>query len=212
MVGRSRKGPVRRRRNMGKTIIRQVLLCILILLIIVFAKKMDTAVVQSALQGMKAQFAKDITLSGIIDSGKSTFGKLGDGTSFVVASLTKGIKGLEFSPPADVPGSYSASAGETAAGKTLEFQSGQEIQVYASEGGTVSQIGTDAWGNKYIKIYHGNEMTSLYGGCTQVYVETLEKVKRGQIIGTVAAGDDQTLRFEIWNDGKLADPSDYISF
>ena len=94
----------------------------------------------------------------------------------------------------------------------MEFHSDKEIQVYAAAGGTVSDIGIDAEGNKYIKIYHGNDMTSLYGGCATTYVQPLEKVKRGQIVGSVIAGEGQKLRFEIWNDGKLMDPSDYITF
>jgi hypothetical protein len=212
MVRMRRRGPVRTNRNMGRTLIRQVLICILILLIIIVAKKMDTAIVNNTMQAIKTQFTKDISITNVADSGKAFIGKFKDGTTAVVASLTQGGKGLEFSTPSDVPGTYSASANQGSTGKTMEFSSDQEIQVYAAAGGTVSDIGLDAEGNKYIKIHHGNDMISLYGGCTSTYVQPLEKVKRGQMIGSVAAGEGRKLRFEIWNNGKLDDPSNYIAF
>ncbi|MGI6733096.1 MAG: peptidoglycan DD-metalloendopeptidase family protein [Anaerovoracaceae bacterium] len=207
-----RRWAIRANRNMGKTMIRQVLICILILLIIIVAKKMDNALVNNTFQAVKAQFTKDITIASIADSGRSFIGKFKDGTTTVVASLVQGSKGLDFSTPSDVPGTYSASANQSGKGKTMEFSSDQEIQVYAAAGGTVSDIGLDAEGNKYIKIHHGNDIISLYGGCTSTYVQPLEKVKRGQIIGSVAVGEGRKLKFEIWNSGKLDDPSKYIDF
>ncbi len=212
MARMRRRLPVRSGKDLGKTMIRQVLLCILLLLIIILAKKMDTAIVNNTLEAVKVQFTKDVTITGITDTGKTILGKFKDGTTAVVASLTQGSKGLQFSTPSDAPATYSVSATQGSSGKTMEFQSDVEIQVYASAGGTVSEIGIDAEGNKYIKIYHGNDMTSLYGGCATTYVQALEKVKRGQMIGSVAATEGHKLRFEIWNDGKLVDPSDYIAF
>ncbi|MDI9493742.1 MAG: M23 family metallopeptidase [Bacillota bacterium] len=212
MVRMRRRWPARINRRMGKTMIRQVLICIIILLIVIVAKKMDNAIVNNTYQAIKAQFTKEITFASIADSGMAFIGKFKEGTTTVVASIMQGGRGLEFSTPSDVPGTYSASANQSGTGKTLEFTSEEEIQVYAAAGGTVSDIGLDAEGNKYIKIHHGNDLISLYGGCTSTYVQPLEKVKRGQMIGSVAAGEGQKLRFEIWNKGKLDDPSKYIDF
>ncbi|HQC82891.1 MAG TPA: M23 family metallopeptidase [Bacillota bacterium] len=212
MVRMRRRWPAKMNRRMGKTMVRQVLICILILLIVIVAKKMDNAIVNNTYQAIRAQFTKEITFASIADSGRAFIGKFKDGTTTVVASLMQGGKGLEFSTPSDVPGTYSASASQSGTGKTLEFTSEEEIQVYAAAGGTVSDIGLDAEGNKYIKIHHGNDLISLYGGCTNTYVQPLEKVKRGQMIGSVAAGEGYKLRFEIWNKGKLDDPSKYIDF
>jgi len=151
-------------------------------------------------------------MTGITDMGITVLSNFKEGTTAAVASLVNGNKRLEFSTPSDVPGSLNVSASSASAGKTVEFQSEKEIQVYASAGGTVSEIGDDAEGNKYIRIYHGNKLTSLYGGCTSTYVTALEKVKKGQMIGSVAAGEGHKLSFEIWDDAKLLDPSEYIAF
>ena len=116
MARMRRRVPIRPGRNMGRTMIRQVLLCILILLIIIVAKKMDAAIVDSAYHAVKTQFTKDVSITGIADAGKSVLGKFKDGTTAVVASLTQGNKGLEFSTPSDVPGTYSVSATQGSAG------------------------------------------------------------------------------------------------
>ncbi|HZK01619.1 MAG TPA: M23 family metallopeptidase [Anaerovoracaceae bacterium] len=210
---RKRKVFPRRRRNLRKNLIRQVFICILILLIVILVKKMDTAVVQSTYDLVKGQFARHITLTDIGGGLKSTVGKFKDGTVTVIASLTGGDKGINFATPADIPGTFSAStSGVKNPGKTVEFFSEKEIQVYAAAGGIISEIGKDIEGNNYIKIYHGNEISSIYGGCTSTYVQALEKVKKGQLIASVSAGDGHVLRFEIWNNGKLTDPSEYINF
>lgn len=212
MSRRRRRRIIPAKPGMRKNIGRQIVLCILILLIVVVAKKMDISIVQSTYNVIKAQFTQNVTLSDIGDGAKSVFGKLKDGTITAVASLSDGKNGIKFSSPADTKGTFSVSSGGTDSGKTVEFNSDEEIQVYAASGGTISEIGNDASGNKYIKIYHGNEIFSIYGGCTTTYVQSLEKVKRGQILASVAAGEGQMLRFEIWDKGKLIDPTKYVTF
>lgn len=207
----SRKRKRRGNIKTGQTLKRQILLCILLLLVIIAAKRMDTAIVQTTYNLVKGQFEKHITMEDAGNSVASAFGKLKNGTITVVASLAGGGKALEFSIPSDEPGTYNVSSSGNINGKTLEFYSDKEMQVYAAAGGTVSEIGQDAGGNEYIKIYHGNDVTSLYGGCTDTYVKPLEKVKRGQIIGSVGSGEENILKFEIWDKGKLKDPTDYMT-
>lgn len=211
-MGRRRKGINKPGRRAGRTLIRQLLLCFLILFIILTVKKVDIGIVNNTYHAIKTQFSKDAAIANIGETGRNVVAKLKDGTSTVVTSLILGRKGPEFTSPSDSPGSYSASANPESTGKTVEFHSEKELQVYAAAGGTVSEIDNDSDGNKYIKIYHGNDLYSLYGGCTSVYVQALEKVKKGQLIGSVAAGEEYRLRFEIWDKNRLADPADYITF
>ena len=212
MAHMRRRRTYNKRYNIGRLMLRQLLLCALILLVIIAAKKTDATIIGNTYQAVKTQFTKDFSMTGITDTGKTVLSKFKEGTTAAVASLVNGNKRLDFSAPSDIPGSLNVSASSASAGKTVEFQSEKEIQVYASAGGTVSEIGDDAEGNKYIRIYHGNKLTSLYGGCTSTYVTALEKVKKGQMIGSVAAGEGHKLSFEIWDDAKLLDPSEYIAF
>ncbi len=194
----------------GRTMKRQFLLCILILLMVIGIKKANVAFVQKAANEVKLQFTHHVSIGDIGLSTKSALGRFRDGTIKVVATLAGGDKRIEFANPSDIGGSLNVTGG--GGGKTVEFHSEKEIQVYAAAGGTVSDIGNDAEGNKYLKIHHTNDLSSIYGGCTSTYVKALDKVKKGQLIGSVAEGEEHVLRFEIWSEGKLTNPADYINF
>lgn len=195
-----------------QTLTRQIIICIIIILLILVAKKMDILLVNNALETFHTQISKDYTTNDIGTGIKTAFTRVKQGSKTMVATFRMGEKRMEFSVPADVEGTLSASASGEDVGKTMEFQAEKEIQVYAAAGGTVSEIGDSGNNVKYIKISHGNQIISLYGGCTEVYVRSLEKVRKGQIIGSVPGGADRHLLFEIWVDGKLANPVDYIKY
>lgn len=209
---KKRKKSRRSTGRISKTLIKQTLFCVLIVVVLVTAKKTDITMVNNTFYAIKTQFTKEASFTNAKEAGRQIANKIKDSTEDVVISLAKGKKGIDFTLPSDVVGSYSASSAIDGLGKTIEFVSDKELQVYGAAGGTISEIGDDAEGNKYIKIFHGNDLYSLYGGCTSVYVKTLEKVKKGQIIGSVAQGEGNKLRFEIWEGTKLADPSVYITF
>lgn len=204
--------PRRPRKNLGQILVKQIILCIIIVLLVILAKKMDIAMVNKAMETFHTQLAKDYTATEIVHTAKSALIQVKDSTRTIVATFREGEKMMEFSPPADVAGTLTASASSSNGGKSMQFQSDKEIQVYASAGGTISEISAVTNQGRYIKISHGNNILSLYGGCSDVYVQPLEKVKKGQIIGTVKAGENQPLTFEIWTDGNLADPTEYIAF
>ena len=94
----------------------------------------------------------------------------------------------------------------------MVFQSNQEFHVYSVGGGIVSQVGEDIELGKYIKIVHGNEIISVYGGCSQIYVQALEKVKKGQLIASIRPEDNGQLLFEMWSNDVMVNPSEYIDF
>jgi murein DD-endopeptidase MepM/ murein hydrolase activator NlpD len=207
--GRSSK---KLKKSLGQTVIQQIIVCIIIVLLVIMAKKMDIAIVNHAMETFHTQLSKNYTATDMIDTTKTAFSKLKEGSTTIVATLIKGGKMAEFSPPTDGIGSLTASVPGSNGGASVQFKADEEIQVYAASGGTISEIGNGANESQYIQITHGNKIFSLYGGCTEVYVKPLEKVKRGQIIGTVKEGENQFLTFEVWVDGKLADPTDYVQF
>ncbi|NLY71555.1 MAG: M23 family metallopeptidase [Clostridiales bacterium] len=196
------------KKSFGQTLIKQVIVCIIIVLLVIIAKKMDIAIVNAAVETFQTQITKNYTATDIINSGKSALSQVKDGTSTVVATFLHGGKVMEFSVPTDEPAVLSVSAGTD--NKTLQFIADKELQVYAAAGGTISEIGNINDETKYIKITHGNNIVTLYGGIKEVYVKSLERVKRGQIIGSVTEGE--SLFFEIWADGKMIDPKEYIDF
>jgi hypothetical protein len=211
MERRRGKAPRRIMQISGKTLIIQIIICIIIILFVIFAKLIDNATVNQALETVSQEFSKNYIASDFVEIGRSTLDKLKTGTTEIVANLANGGKLTDYTVPTDLPGTLMASTSDDMEGQSMQFEASQELQIYAVAGGTVSEINTNTVDSQYIKISHGNGIYSLYGGCTDIYVQSLEKVRKGQIIGSIEAGDHQLL-FELWVDGKLANPTEYIDF
>ncbi len=199
----------------------QLAICILIVLAVIVIKKMDIAIANRALETFHTQMTTDLSGDDLAASAKSVFAQIKVLPSAVEEGGFGSGKKLSFSPPANetaavsVFGKQEGYYGKAESGfeRGMKFYSQEELQVYAVGGGTVAEVGESSeYGGTLVKITHGNEIVSLYGGCTKVYVKPLEKVKKGQLIASVSPGGDNCLRFELWVNGKIVNPADYIAF
>lgn len=206
----------RRNKNYGTTLLKQVLICIIIVLLVIFIKKMDIAIVNQSMEKVQAQLNKDYTVADIYKGSILLAGKVRDVPQTVADAFQRSGSKLAFMPPAEEAASVMASAGGTLDSentqKTLIFQSDKEIQVYSVGGGIVSEIGENGQAGKYIKIVHSDDIVSVYNGCTNIYVTSLEKVRKGQIIASVSPDHNGRLSFELWDSDVQANPADYIEF
>ena len=83
--------------------------------------------------------------------------------------------------------------------------------VKAADAGTVSVVSSDTNGKGIVIIRHANNVLTVYVGVGGTSVAKGAKVKRGQEIGTVAAGDPAFLHFEVRNTSKESfDPMTYL--
>ena len=85
---------------------------------------------------------------------------------------------------------------------------GSKNNIYAVADGSVIAIGEDGNGGRYIRIDHGNEITTLYEGCSNIDVNIGDRVIKGEKIGTMGAepSGGYTLHFETWMKNKTVDP------
>jgi len=211
---------VKKRKNYGSSLLKQLLICILIVLLIIVIKKMDIAIVNEAMETFHEKLDRDYTVSEIIDSAKNIALKAKDVPESIASAFQRSESKLAFSPPADEAaiistfGETSSYPGSEENGfeRGMKFQSENELQVYAVGGGIVSEIGESSQYGKFIKIVHGDNLVSIYGGCSSIYVESLEKVKKGQIIASVRPENNGFLRFELWANDEIVNPADYIRF
>lgn len=103
--------------------------------------------------------------------------------------------------------------------EAMDFSAPAGTEVLAAVDGTVkSVVKDDPLDYAVITIEHANGITTVYK-----FVEPAEnlaagsKVSRGQIIGAVAVAsgvenaDGEHLHFEVYKDGKIADPDDYLN-
>lgn len=207
---------IRKRKNYGSTLIKQVIICIIIVLLVIFIKKMDIAIVNKSMDNMQAWLDRDYKVAEIIDAGKRTALNIKDIPQSVAAAFQKSSSKLAFSPPTDVAAAVMTFGENTVDSqsnqKEMNFQSEKELQVYSVGGGIISEIGENSQYGKYIKVVHGDDIVSVYGGCTQIYVESLQKVKKGQLIASVSPENNGRLSFEMWSQDTLVNPADYIEF
>lgn len=205
----------------ARRVMLQLAVCILIVLAVIVIKKMDIAIANRALETFHAQMTTDVSGNDLASSAKSVFAQIKVLPAAVEDSSFGTGKKLSFSPPANEAAAVSTfgeqegyyGKSETGFERGMKFYSQEELQVYAVGGGTVAEVSESSeYGGTLVKITHGNEIVSLYGGCTKVYVKPLEKVKKGQLIASVSPEGDNGLRFELWVNGKIVNPADYIAF
>lgn len=205
-----------RQKNYGATLLKQLLVCIIIVLLVIVIKKMDVAIVNQAIDNAKAALDRDYKVADIMQSGKDLVAKVKQVPESVAAAFQRSGSKLAFSPPADqeaIIATFGEQTGEAGGfEKGLQFQSDKELQVFSVGGGIVSEIGENEQYGKYVKVVHGDDIVSIYGGCTNIYVKSLEKVKKGQLIASVSPQNNGHLNFELWVKDEIVNPSDYIEF
>lgn len=218
-MGRGRRY-ARRRKNYGVTLLKQLLICIVIVLFIIVIKKMDIAIVNKTLDKAHASLTRHYTATEIFESSKEVLAKTKKIPNSITAAFQKSGSKLAFSPPTDADAAITTFGEKkgyfeseyTGFERGMKFQSEEELQVYSIGGGIVSEIGESSQYGKFIRIVHGDDIVSIYGGCTKTYVEPLEKVKKGQIIASISPENNGHLSFELWHKDEIVNPASYINF
>ena len=102
--------------------------------------------------------------------------------------------------------------------KAIDFQAGDDLNVYAVADGTVSNVYTNYLEGTVIEISHSDGIVSIYKSLnSEVSVAVGDNVSAGQIIRQVAdsmAQESNTgthLHFEMTVNGVKVDPNDYLS-
>lgn len=84
------------------------------------------------------------------------------------------------------------------------------LPVSAVYRGSVTGLYYDNDGRVVVTVQHPNDFVSVYSGLTDVFVNKGAKVSASQRIGHTAAG--RPLVFELWHNGALLAPGDYVAF
>jgi murein DD-endopeptidase MepM/ murein hydrolase activator NlpD len=82
--------------------------------------------------------------------------------------------------------------------------------VTAAASGTVAAVTKDTKGVPIVVIKHDGGLLTVYAGLDGLKVAKGDKVKRGQAIATVRAGDPSFVHFEIRKGTDSVDPMDYL--
>lgn len=112
---------------------------------------------------------------------------------------------------------YNATLKQWEIHKAIDFAASDDTNVYAISEGTISNVYTNYLEGTVIEIAHSNGLVSIYKSLNKdVNVKTGDKVKAGDIIGSVSESMAQELNtgahlhLEMKLDGKKVDPNNYL--
>ncbi|CAN1212981.1 Peptidase M23 [Tumidithrix helvetica PCC 7403] len=95
----------------------------------------------------------------------------------------------------------------------MDFGADYGSMIYASDRGTVIYAGWyGGYGNAVI-VDHGNGLTTLYGHCSELFVNEGQTVQKGQPISAVGSTGFSTgphLHFEVRANGEPVDPAQFL--
>ncbi len=102
----------------------------------------------------------------------------------------------------------------------VDFRAPQGTEIYAPADGIVKKVATNGYKYSYLILDHGNDLYTIYGHVSKIFVREGEQVKKGDKIaltggtpGMIGSGYFTTgphLHFEVFKDGKYVNPLDYL--
>ena len=95
----------------------------------------------------------------------------------------------------------------------VDFNGPRGSDILAVAGGVASFVGWKPQYGNVVEIDHGNGYMTRYGHNDRIVVEEGTPVKSGQVIskmGSTGRSTGNHVHFEVWQNGRLANPSQYI--
>jgi murein DD-endopeptidase MepM/ murein hydrolase activator NlpD len=95
----------------------------------------------------------------------------------------------------------------------IDISNNMGTPIIAPADGRVKSVMTDRGMGKMIVIDHGFGFVTRYGHLSQIDVKRGEHVARGQVIGKMGSTGYSTgphLHYEVWRNGKVLNPQEYI--
>ncbi len=96
----------------------------------------------------------------------------------------------------------------------IDINVDKDSSIRAALDGKITGTGSMPVYGSYIRIMHSNSLQTVYANCSNLSVVKGDTVKKGDIIGSIDVQGMSVgahLHFEVWKDGKDADPLQYIS-
>ena len=93
----------------------------------------------------------------------------------------------------------------------IDYAAPAGSDVHVAADGTVALVSTSTGGlGTIVLVRHANDILTIYGRVDNVTVVKGDAVRRGQVIGVVAAGDPATMHFEVRKGTDSVDPAPYL--
>ncbi|MDD4569576.1 MAG: M23 family metallopeptidase [Tepidanaerobacteraceae bacterium] len=194
--------------------LKKAIICILIIIVTLFMKKIDIPIIRSALNKI------DYVISDYSYELKDIVAAINEipKVSKSIPVFSEHEQDLLIIP---VTGSISSGYGMRFHPILKEQRMHNGIDIVQKEGapvktvldGVVSSVRQDKEMGNVVKISHDNSLITVYAHLKDVYVKEQESVKQGFIIGTVGKtglAETSHLHFEVWQNNKSEDPMKWI--
>ncbi len=202
-------------------VVVQILVCIIIVITVIGIKKADVTMTNKFLSIVDTAINKEYSIKEIPSKTFAILKKIPELPLQVAKRIQNRDEQMAFSPPIDQGevistfGSSYDSVTETGSfQRGIDYYSPKTMDIYSIGDGVVTEVAnSNVYGN-YIKIHHGEQVFSIYGSCSSIYVNNDQNIKKGDILASVEPfGDDPTyFHFELWVNGEIVDPEEFIDF
>lgn len=215
---------MRKGNSLYKKILRQIVLCIILVLFVILIKNINTPITNRVTEMMKTTLNQQMDVKKSMKKIVRYAQEIPDFPNKMISVFhgfgKEEIEGFSFVAP--IQGEIISPYGENIDPvlNTKSFQLGVNILPAKSQpivsiaDGEIIEIGESEKFGKFIKIQHKTNVSSFYGNCSEVIGTKGQKVKQGQEIGrwNHQQGKDVYLHFELWVDDHVVDPTHYIRF
>lgn len=209
------------KKNIYKTILKQLLICILIIATIILIKSINTPITNTISMAIKTTIEKEFDYKHSVKSVfeyASNFKEETQKITNTISVFNEESSDFEFQLP--IEGRISSTYGEKYDPLTEKkyFQRGIDIHIIEDktvksiEEGVVETVGESQSLGKFVKVQHNERMFSLYSNLDSINVKEEDIVKRGGSIGEILKESNTYLHFELWIDNEAVDPQLYLKY
>ncbi len=201
-----KKHDFKKRDNINRKLVFQVMFSILLVVVVICTKQFDNVIAKKIVEFTEEKVSNNLDLSPVVEVISSGL----DRSMENISSFFKGEK--EYAAP--VNGTISNGYGIAEAGDNAYYNHGLDI---ASNTETVRAISNGkviiADNNESLANYivvESEDKKIIYGKLDQFFVEVGDKLKKGDVIGTLDI-NNQILHIEIWEGGESINPEKFFN-
>lgn len=207
-------------RNFYKSQLKKIIISLILVLIILLIKLIDTKGTNEAIRIVDNIVNKDFDLKEdtkkVIEYAKSITKIPNRVITTFNSNVSKDIP-EDFIAPVTRGTVYRSFGNQTKGRNVKVFYKGIDIlttdrKVMAINDGIVIETGRNGILGRYIKIEHQNSIQSVYGYLEKINVTAGKKVSKGQIIGTLSEINNERnlLHLEIWENNTPVNPLNVV--
>lgn len=199
--------------NRTSSLIRKIFICTVIIVLVLVLKYMDTDFSKLVVSYIRDAITNQMDMDEALGKLKFVSNYLPDSVTVFGEQLADEDGRADKTDDIITPFFFIPAEGKVIerfgpGNRGIKISGNKNNNVYAVADGIVVDVGDDGEEEKHIRIDHGDNILTLYKGCSQVVVKAGERTTKGQSIGAMGGSslEGYTLYFEAQVDNEAVDP------